>query len=87
MDRESKREKIISDKMREVRLKMRTADQKKDGPEETPSEHEKHISEEKKKVIAMTETNFFKKIEDEERKRRVRLLGGSKLSCLRLKSY
>lgn len=76
MDRESKREKIISDKMREVKLKIRTAEQKKDVLEETPTEIEGRIAEENVKVVKTAEEDFFKKIEDMERKRRIQYLGG-----------
>lgn len=78
MDRESKREKIISDKMREVKLKMRTAEQKKDVIDETPSEIEEHLVDEKTKVIVSAQQNFFKKIEDEKEKRRIQYGGGMK---------
>lgn len=76
MERESKREKIISDKMREVKLKMRTNEQKKDVLEETPSEIEERLAVEKIKVVEDAEGSFYKKIEDEERKRRIQYLGG-----------
>lgn len=79
MDRESKREKIISDKMREVKLRMRTTEQKKDAPEETSSQIEKRLTDENRMVIETTEQNFYKKIEDEEKKRRVRYFGGPNL--------
>lgn len=76
MDRESKREKIISDKMREVKLRMRTTEQKKDALEETSSQIEKRLTDENRSVIETTEQNFYKKIEDEEKKRRIRYFGG-----------
>lgn len=80
MDRESRREKIISDKMREVKLKMRTAEQKKDGPDVTPSELETQKNEEKIQLIQTTEQNFFAKVGDEERKRRVRYFGETEVN-------
>lgn len=86
MDRESKREKIISDKMREVKLKIRTAEQKKDVLEETPSEIEERIAEENVKVVETAEEDFFKKIEDMERKRRIQYLGGL-IFFFKLNSY
>lgn len=76
MDRESKREKILSDKMREVQLKMRSEAEKDDKEEETPEEIEKQFKAEVAQFCKLAEKEFYELKQKEHSRRRKEYFGG-----------
>uniref|UniRef100_A0A336MML7 CSON003941 protein n=1 Tax=Culicoides sonorensis TaxID=179676 RepID=A0A336MML7_CULSO len=68
IERECKRERFVSDKLREVKLKMKT----------TSSKHKKSTfsSESLDTLTSKAEENFFKSIEEQKRQRQKQFLGG-----------
>lgn len=76
MERESKREKIISDKMREINLKLRTLEQTNLVPDETPSELDRLAKEEYKTKCETAESEFYTLVEKERDRMRIAIFGG-----------
>lgn len=76
MDRESKREKILSDKMKEVNLKMKNLELAKNIDELTLSEAQRKEDEERKIYCEKAETHFYNQIQDERIKKKIAYCGG-----------
>lgn len=77
MDRESKREKIISDKAREWKLKLRTMDQPKEDAEPTSSEIDAKMKEEEAIKIEQAQKEFYGVVEKERARKKKEYLGGN----------
>lgn len=76
MDRESQREKILSDKMREIQLKLRTEGKPEAGEDERENAIEKRVKAELKKFEKASEKEFLDIKEKEKSRRRKEYLGG-----------
>lgn len=77
MDRESQREKILSDKMREIQLKLRTEPQTDEVHEERESAVEKRLQAELEKLNTAAEKEFMELKNKEKSRRRKEYFGGN----------